>query len=173
MNEFYAAHSRVETSALQQRYCQCHFRSRRHRPCEDAQHPDRRCVRHGVRFSSFYDPADLQLHGADQQGHHRSRQGSRREQSDRSRKNHFSAHPLRRVKRNRHGLCAGTDLVRHLRPARWGKVLLIGNVIEQEFMQGTNWHLGSGLSVVLMLFVIASMTLMNVLDKDEGGTAVW
>lgn len=54
-----------------------------------------------------------------------------------------------------------------------GKVLLIGNVIEQEFMQGTNWHLGSGLSVVLMLFVIASMALMNVLDKDEGGTAVW
>ena len=53
-----------------------------------------------------------------------------------------------------------------------GKVLLIGNVIEQEFMQGTNWHLGSGLSVVLMLFVIASMALMNVLDKDEGGTAV-
>lgn len=52
-------------------------------------------------------------------------------------------------------------------------MLLIGNVIEQEFMQGTNWHLGSGLSVVLMLFVIASMTLMNVLDKDEGGTAVW
>ena len=53
------------------------------------------------------------------------------------------------------------------------KILLIGNVIEQEFMQGTNWHLGSGLSVVLMLFVIASMALMNVLDKDEGGTAVW
>ena len=24
-----------------------------------------------------------------------------------------------------------------------GKVLLIGNVIEQEFMQGTNWNLGS------------------------------
>lgn len=67
VDEFYAAHSRVETSALQQRYCQCHFRSRRHRPCEDAQHSDRRCVRHGVRFSSFYDPADLQLHGADQQ----------------------------------------------------------------------------------------------------------
>lgn len=55
-----------------------------------------------------------------------------------------------------------------------GKVLLIGNVIEQEFMQGTNWNLGSGLSLVLMLFVIASMTLMNHFDKDgEGGTAVW
>lgn len=55
-----------------------------------------------------------------------------------------------------------------------GKVLLIGNVIEQEFMQGTNWHLGSGLSIVLMIFVIASMTLMNKFDKDgDGGTAVW
>lgn len=55
-----------------------------------------------------------------------------------------------------------------------GKVLLIGNVIEQEFMQGTNWNLGSGLSLVLMVFVIASMTLMNHFDKDgEGGSAVW
>lgn len=55
-----------------------------------------------------------------------------------------------------------------------GKVLLIGNVIEQEFMQGSNWNLGSGLSLVLMFFVIASMTLMNHFDKDgEGGTAVW
>ena len=51
-----------------------------------------------------------------------------------------------------------------------GKVLLIGNVIEQEFMQGTNWNLGSGLSVVLMIFVIASMALMNIFDKDGGGT---
>ena len=54
-----------------------------------------------------------------------------------------------------------------------GKVLLIGNVIEQEFMQSTNWNLGSGLSVVLMIFVIASMALMNIFDKDGGGTAVW
>lgn len=54
-----------------------------------------------------------------------------------------------------------------------GKVLLIGNVIEQEFMQGTNWNLGSGLSFVLMIFVIASMTLMNIFDKDGGGAAVW
>lgn len=54
-----------------------------------------------------------------------------------------------------------------------GKVLLIGNVIEQEFMQGTNWNLGSGLSVVLMIFVIVSMALMNIFDKDGGGTAVW
>ena len=51
-----------------------------------------------------------------------------------------------------------------------GKVLLIGNVIEQAFMQEYNWNLGSGLSVVLMVFVIASMALMNS-HGDEGGGA--
>ena len=51
-----------------------------------------------------------------------------------------------------------------------GKVLLIGNVIEQSFMQGMDWHLGSG----LMIFVIASMAFMNRQDKEnEGGNAVW
>lgn len=55
-----------------------------------------------------------------------------------------------------------------------GKVLLIGNVIEQSFMQGMDWHLGSGLSIVLMVFVIASMAFMNMQNKDgEGGTAIW
>ena len=53
------------------------------------------------------------------------------------------------------------------------KILLIGNVIEQEFTKGSNWNLGSGLSVVLMIFVVASMALMNIFDKDGGGTAVW
>lgn len=54
-----------------------------------------------------------------------------------------------------------------------GKVLLIGNVIEQEFMQTMDWNLGSGLSIVLMIFVIVSMALMNSHDKDGGGAAVW
>lgn len=54
-----------------------------------------------------------------------------------------------------------------------GKVLLIGNVIEQEFMQNRNWNMGSGLSIVLMVFVIASMTFMNSHNKDGEGTAVW
>lgn len=54
-----------------------------------------------------------------------------------------------------------------------GKVLLIGNVIEQEFMQDMNWNMGSGLSIVLMIFVIASMAFMNSHNKDGEGTAVW
>ena len=51
------------------------------------------------------------------------------------------------------------------------KILLIGNVIEQEFKQGSNWHVGSGLSLVLMVFIIVSMALIAKYDKDGEGTA--
>ena len=51
------------------------------------------------------------------------------------------------------------------------KILLIGNVIEQEFKQGSNWHTGSGLSLVLMIFIIASMALIAKYDKNGEGTA--
>ncbi len=47
-----------------------------------------------------------------------------------------------------------------------GKILLIGNVIEQEFTQAYNWNLGSGLSIVLMLFIIFNMVITAVTDKD-------
>lgn len=54
-----------------------------------------------------------------------------------------------------------------------GQVLLIGNVIEQDFMQGMQWNAGSGLSLVLMVFVIVSMALMNLFDKEGEGAALW
>lgn len=50
-----------------------------------------------------------------------------------------------------------------------GKVLLIGNVIEQEFTLARNWNLGSGLSIILMIFVLVSMSIMNRLDDSENG----
>lgn len=49
------------------------------------------------------------------------------------------------------------------------KVLLIGNVIEQEFTQASNWHLGSGLSIVLMIFIIINMIASAIFDKDGEG----
>lgn len=52
------------------------------------------------------------------------------------------------------------------------KILLIGNVIEQEFTQASNWHLGSGLSIVLMIFIIISMVISAVFDKEGEGTAL-
>ena len=54
-----------------------------------------------------------------------------------------------------------------------GHVLLIGNVIEQNFMQGAQWNAGSGLSFVLMIFVIASMAVFGMIDRDGEGTAIW
>lgn len=51
------------------------------------------------------------------------------------------------------------------------KILLIGNVIEQEFTRGSNWHLGSGLSLVLMAFILASMALIAKYDKNGEGNA--
>ncbi|MDD3139826.1 MAG: ABC transporter permease, partial [Lachnospiraceae bacterium] len=50
------------------------------------------------------------------------------------------------------------------------KILLIGNVIEQEFKQGSNWNVGSGLSLVLMIFILLSMALIAKYDKDGEGT---
>lgn len=35
-----------------------------------------------------------------------------------------------------------------------GKIQLLGNIIEQEFSVSMNWNLGSGLSVMLMIFVL-------------------
>jgi len=49
------------------------------------------------------------------------------------------------------------------------KILLIGNIIEQEFTQLYDWHLGSGLSIVLMVFIILNMIIETVFDK--GGNA--
>ena len=50
------------------------------------------------------------------------------------------------------------------------KILLIGNVIEQKFKQGSNWNVGSGLSLVLMVFILISMVITTKYDKNgEGG----
>lgn len=51
------------------------------------------------------------------------------------------------------------------------KILLIGNVIEQKFKQGSNWNVGSGLSLVLMVFILISMAVMHKYDKDGEGVA--
>ena len=54
-----------------------------------------------------------------------------------------------------------------------GKLQLIGNIIEQEFVKSMNWHLGAGLSISLMLLVIVGLafTLRN--DMEERGTTIW
>ena len=51
------------------------------------------------------------------------------------------------------------------------KIMLIGNIIEQEFSTAANWNLGSGLSMVLMIFILISMAALNHYDKTGEGTS--
>ena len=53
------------------------------------------------------------------------------------------------------------------------KVLLFGNVIDQEFNVANNWNLGSGLSIVLMIFIFISMAIMNRHASEEGDNMLW
>ena len=46
-----------------------------------------------------------------------------------------------------------------------GKLQLVGNIIEQEFIQSMDWNMGAGLSVALMIFVLISMAFT--VEKDE------
>ena len=48
------------------------------------------------------------------------------------------------------------------------KILLIGNIVEQEFTMAYDWHLGSGLSLVLMVFIIVNMVVTAYFDRSEG-----
>ncbi|MCR4907646.1 MAG: ABC transporter permease [Lachnospiraceae bacterium] len=48
-----------------------------------------------------------------------------------------------------------------------GKVMLIGNIIEQEFLNTMNTHLGSGLSLILMVFILIGMLFSFRLERDQ------
>jgi len=45
-----------------------------------------------------------------------------------------------------------------------GKLLLIGNIIEQEFTFQYDWHIGCALSVILMIFIVLNMLLTTAFD---------
>ena len=50
-----------------------------------------------------------------------------------------------------------------------GKLLLIGNIIEQEFTVQYDWHVGCALSIILMIFIVLNMLLTMAFDplKEE------
>lgn len=48
-----------------------------------------------------------------------------------------------------------------------GKILLIGNVIEQLFTQDSDWNAGAGLSMVLMVFILISMMITSKYDRED------
>ena len=49
-----------------------------------------------------------------------------------------------------------------------GKIMLIGNVIEQQFLVANDWNFGSAMSIVMMVLIFISMKIMNLFDKNAG-----
>lgn len=49
------------------------------------------------------------------------------------------------------------------------KYSLIGNVIEQQFRYTGDWHFGSSMSVILIIFILITMALTSKFDKEKEG----
>jgi spermidine/putrescine transport system permease protein len=54
-----------------------------------------------------------------------------------------------------------------------GQFMLIGNLIEQQFLSSGDWGFGSALSVIMMLLILLSMGLMQRYEQENGGGALW
>jgi len=54
-----------------------------------------------------------------------------------------------------------------------GQYMLIGNLIEQQFLRVNDWHFGSAVSVILMAMVIISVGVFSMVDKDSEGGALF
>jgi spermidine/putrescine transport system permease protein len=52
------------------------------------------------------------------------------------------------------------------------QVVLIGNLIEDQFLNVYNWHFGSALSVILMIIIVITIGIFSVADPEEGGAAL-
>ena len=53
-----------------------------------------------------------------------------------------------------------------------GQYMLIGNLVEQEFLYAGDWQFGSALSIVMMAVILVTMALVSLYDKGaslEGG----
>ena len=48
-----------------------------------------------------------------------------------------------------------------------GQDMLIGNLIEQQFLSTGDWHFGSALSILMMVIILLSMAAVSVTDKGR------
>lgn len=57
------------------------------------------------------------------------------------------------------------------------KYNLIGNLIEQQFRWTGDWHFGSTMSIILMVFILITMAITSKFEKDDknegGGGRLW
>ncbi len=54
-----------------------------------------------------------------------------------------------------------------------GKVMLVGNLIEQQFLVAYDWSFGSALAIVMIILVFLSMKIMNLFNKGNQQMAMF
>lgn len=55
-----------------------------------------------------------------------------------------------------------------------GQYMLIGNLIEQQFLWVGDWHFGSAISIIMMIFILITMAITSKFDvQKEGSSGLW
>jgi spermidine/putrescine transport system permease protein len=54
-----------------------------------------------------------------------------------------------------------------------GHYMLIGNLIEQQFLYVGDWQFGSAISIIMMVFILIAMGITAKFDKDKEGGGLW
>ena len=54
-----------------------------------------------------------------------------------------------------------------------GQYYLIGNLVEQQFLLAGDWHFGSAISLIMMIFIVIAMIITTKFDKDKEGGGLW
>lgn len=50
-----------------------------------------------------------------------------------------------------------------------GKTVLLGNVIQSQFLMARNWQFGSAISIIMMILILVAMVISNKYENEEGG----
>jgi spermidine/putrescine transport system permease protein len=50
-----------------------------------------------------------------------------------------------------------------------GQTILLGNLIQNQFLVARNWQFGSAISIIMMLLILATMGISNKYKSEEGG----
>jgi spermidine/putrescine transport system permease protein len=54
-----------------------------------------------------------------------------------------------------------------------GQFMLIGNLIERQFLLAGDWSFGSAVSIVMMILILISMGIISKYDKEHEGEGLW
>ncbi|MBP8762825.1 ABC transporter permease [Acetoanaerobium noterae] len=54
-----------------------------------------------------------------------------------------------------------------------GQTILLGNLIQNQFMMARNWQFGSAISMIMMVMIVLSMGYLTKHSSKEGGTGLW